>query len=198
MNRPKAAAPRGIPAWVRALALGPLAIIAAAAFECRRNIAAAALLLVPAMVCALIGACACLIARTSPRRVRDARARKANAGLLIASGYAVALAAAFTSPAHPRDFGPYALAALAIAAAALIARKAGAVAEAAPGLPGTAKARWFLGTFYYNPEDPAVLVAKRFGIGYTLNFARTAAWLILAAALLISVVAILLVRYTGA
>ena len=37
------------------------------------------------------------------------------------------------------------------------------------------------GIFYFNPDDPAVWVPKRFGIGYTLNFARPAAWIVLAA-----------------
>ena len=36
-----------------------------------------------------------------------------------------------------------------------------------------------LGIFYYNPDDPAVLAPKRFGIGWTLNMARPVAWLVL-------------------
>lgn len=35
--------------------------------------------------------------------------------------------------------------------------------------------------FYADRNDPAVLVPKRFGVGYTLNFGRPASWLILAA-----------------
>lgn len=38
---------------------------------------------------------------------------------------------------------------------------------------------WRLGVFYFNRDDPSVLVEKRFGIGYTVNFARPVAWLIL-------------------
>ena len=34
---------------------------------------------------------------------------------------------------------------------------------------------WKAGAFYFNREDPAVWVQKRFGIGWTLNFARPAA-----------------------
>ncbi len=37
---------------------------------------------------------------------------------------------------------------------------------------------WRLGVFYSNPNDPSVLVEKRFGIGYTLNFAHPIAWVI--------------------
>lgn len=29
---------------------------------------------------------------------------------------------------------------------------------------------WKLGQFYFNPEDPAVFIEKRFGIGWTINF----------------------------
>ena len=38
---------------------------------------------------------------------------------------------------------------------------------------------WKLGVFYFNQDDSAVLVEKRFGLGYSLNFARPAAWFIL-------------------
>lgn len=36
------------------------------------------------------------------------------------------------------------------------------------------------GVFYANREDPAVVVPKRFGIGWTLNLGRPASWLIVA------------------
>lgn len=39
---------------------------------------------------------------------------------------------------------------------------------------------WKAGMFYVNPSDPALLVEKRFGIGYTLNFGRAGAWLLAA------------------
>lgn len=38
---------------------------------------------------------------------------------------------------------------------------------------------WKLGVFYYNPDDPAAWVEKRFGIGWTCNFARPSSWLCL-------------------
>ena len=40
----------------------------------------------------------------------------------------------------------------------------------------TPDACWIWGIFYYNPEDPALMVEKRFGIGWTLNFAHRGAW----------------------
>ena len=33
--------------------------------------------------------------------------------------------------------------------------------------------------FYSNPDDPALLVPKRFGIGYTLNFGNPWCWAVL-------------------
>lgn len=44
---------------------------------------------------------------------------------------------------------------------------------------GTADADWLLGIFYAKRGDPAVLVPKRFGFGYTLNFANPLAWWLL-------------------
>jgi uncharacterized membrane protein len=50
---------------------------------------------------------------------------------------------------------------------------------------------WKLGVFYFNPDDSAVFVEKRFGIGYSLNFARPITWIILTLLLMAPVVAIL-------
>ena len=38
--------------------------------------------------------------------------------------------------------------------------------------------RWKLGVFYFNPDDASVFLPERFGIGWTMNFARPAAWAI--------------------
>lgn len=43
---------------------------------------------------------------------------------------------------------------------------------------------WKAGLFYVNPDDPALFVEKRIGIGYTLNFARPMSWLILGLSIL--------------
>ena len=53
----------------------------------------------------------------------------------------------------------------------------------------TPDAAWKLGLLYYNPDDPALLVEKHFGIGWTLNFGRPAVWLILLGILLLSSIA---------
>jgi len=49
-------------------------------------------------------------------------------------------------------------------------------------------AHWKAGFIYWNPDDPSILVPKRSGLGYTLNFANKWSWLaiigILAAAVI--------------
>jgi uncharacterized membrane protein len=53
---------------------------------------------------------------------------------------------------------------------------------------------WKLGLFYFNPNDPAIWVEKRFGIGWTVNFAHPAGWGSLVA---IIVVVVLLEIFTS-
>lgn len=38
---------------------------------------------------------------------------------------------------------------------------------------------WKLGIFYFNPSDASVFLPERFGIGWTMNFARPAAWAVI-------------------
>jgi uncharacterized membrane protein len=52
----------------------------------------------------------------------------------------------------------------------------------------SAAAHWRGGIFYVNPEDPELCVNKRFGIGYTLNFGRPEAWVLLGLILLIPLI----------
>jgi uncharacterized membrane protein len=52
---------------------------------------------------------------------------------------------------------------------------------------------WKLGQFYFNPSDPAVIVEKRFGLGYTCNFARPAAWLLIGGFLVFIIACLILV-----
>jgi uncharacterized membrane protein len=42
---------------------------------------------------------------------------------------------------------------------------------------------WKWGQIYYNPSDPALIVEKRFGLGYTLNFGNRWSWVLVAALL---------------
>ena len=56
-----------------------------------------------------------------------------------------------------------------------------------PNIPGgrSPEACWKYGLFYFNPDDPALFVEKRVGIGYTVNFAHVSAWIIMALTLLV-------------
>ena len=38
---------------------------------------------------------------------------------------------------------------------------------------------WKLGVFYFNPGDASFIVPERFGVGWTMNFARPAAWAVM-------------------
>lgn len=46
---------------------------------------------------------------------------------------------------------------------------------------------WKLGMFYWNPDDASAVLPKRFGFGWTLNWARPVAWLWVGGILLASV-----------
>lgn len=63
-----------------------------------------------------------------------------------------------------------------------------AAAEGAPAGDRTADEHWHWGLFYFNPADPALMVEKRMGIGYTLNFGNPWAWLMLVGLLGVSLV----------
>jgi len=52
---------------------------------------------------------------------------------------------------------------------------------------------WHAGDFYYNPNDPALFVEKRIGIGYTINFANHLSWVVLGATVLFVAGMVLLV-----
>ncbi|HLY20611.1 MAG TPA: DUF5808 domain-containing protein [Bryobacteraceae bacterium] len=52
--------------------------------------------------------------------------------------------------------------------------------EPGSGSDGTPDECWKLGQIYYNPDDPALMVEKRFGVGYTINFGNRASWLLVA------------------
>lgn len=56
-------------------------------------------------------------------------------------------------------------------------------------------AYWPLGVFYFNADDPSVVVPKRFGVGWTINVARPAAWLAMAGLVVLTVAFALLVNW---
>ncbi|WP_165248678.1 DUF1648 domain-containing protein [Adlercreutzia sp. ZJ141] len=70
------------------------------------------------------------------------------------------------------------------AGAARTSVAAGALVSAGSGISDTDMslmlfdddAHWKLGIFYFNPDDASLWLPERFGIGWTMNFARPAAW----------------------
>lgn len=53
---------------------------------------------------------------------------------------------------------------------------------------------WKLGIFYFNPDDPANWVEKRFGSGWTANFAKPLPWIVL---IVVIVIPLLISRLTS-
>jgi uncharacterized membrane protein len=51
---------------------------------------------------------------------------------------------------------------------------------------------WKLGVLYHNPENPSLWVPKRFGLGWTLNFANPLSWVVLASIAALPLILILL------
>jgi len=62
------------------------------------------------------------------------------------------------------------------------------------GTDATPDSAWKMGIIYYNPEDPALMVEKRFGLGYTVNFANRTSWVLMALTLAVPVVALVIIR----
>ena len=67
-------------------------------------------------------------------------------------------------------------------------------AGATPVGDRTPDACWRWGLFYVNPEDPSILIEKRFGIGYTLNFGNRWTWVVLAVVLVPSAAGFIILR----
>lgn len=66
--------------------------------------------------------------------------------------------------------------------------------ETTGGSDGTPEQCWKLGSIYYNPADPALMVEKRSGPGFTLNFGHRLSWLIMGGLLLLVLAPLLMLR----
>ena len=121
---------------------------------------------------------------------RDRQFRRLNVHLLLASAYFLAAFAwiALVKPAAAGLAGVGLLLLVAVYVFRLIrvSRNISAAGDRTPD------ACWRLGIFYFNPGDPSVFVAKRFGIGYTLNFGNRWTWAILGMVIIAAVTRFLL------
>jgi len=132
---------------------------------------------------------------SGPERQRELKFRRTISAILLASEYFVTLQASWIILTR-RDYGLIRVVifpltfVFVIAVFVALARlgQGGSRLSAADPKPATASASpvgdrtpdayWKLGVFYFNPDDSAILVEKRFGLGYSLNFARPTAWII--------------------
>jgi uncharacterized membrane protein len=66
--------------------------------------------------------------------------------------------------------------------------------EQTGGSDGMPEDCWKFGSIYYNPADPALMVEKRSGPGFTFNFGNRLSWVVLAGLLALIFVPLFLVR----
>lgn len=64
-----------------------------------------------------------------------------------------------------------------------------------PGGFSTDERYWKAGGIYFNPEDPALFVDKRYGFGWTMNMARPLSWVVLSAILLIPLTVVVITAF---
>jgi uncharacterized membrane protein len=174
-------------------------------------------LLTAAFLCALLGFLAYAILRWSrvvrtggPAGEGEQHFRRMVVSILIATEYFLALVfgwTGFLALSVVRTGPPGVVPILALSLGFTVAitvllirtgqggsRLAGAAASGTvvPVGDRTADQYWKLGVFYVNRDDPALMVEKRFGIGYTLNFGHTGAWLVIGALVAVAVLIIVL------
>ena len=160
-------------------------------------------LLIAALLCALMGFLAYAMLRWS-RVIQvggaagegERRFRLVVVSIIVATEYFLALMFAWIGllplshkQAGPPGFIPTLVFSLVFSAATVVlmvwvgqggTRLVGSAAAdsraVAPTGDRTADKYWKLGLIYFNRNDPALFVEKRFGLGYTLNFGHLGAW----------------------
>ncbi len=145
------------------------------------------------------------IAVTGAAGERDSRYRNFTLWLLVAVGYMIALM--FAGITAGSAFAPEALSGtwlpvLAVAPIILVVAgllyfaKLTAERDSGPVIGDrTPDENWVWGgLFYWNRNDPALVVEKRFGFGYTLNMAHPSAWVLLGALLAPALIATVVSR----
>jgi uncharacterized membrane protein len=129
-----------------------------------------------------------------PERIHEVKFRRMVSILLLLVEYFIALQAAWIVLVRPQAglrvaLLPAGFLLVLIAAAAIARLGQGGNRMAAPNEKPSARSNvavgdrtldryWKLGLFYFNRNDSAVIVEKRWGLGYGLNFARPTAWII--------------------
>ena len=163
------------------------------------------LLLAGALTIAVMYLLGYMVLRGSPRaRISKtaewtARFRRANLRLLVAMGWTISLLLSALALNPYLASGEQLAIPVWVILGAVLAVAAGFLwpiirlsQEPGSGSDGTPDECWKLGQIYYNPDDPALMVEKRFGLGYTINFGNPASWLIIALLLVVVFVPLLL------
>jgi uncharacterized membrane protein len=131
-----------------------------------------------------------------PGAAKERRFRRLNIrlGLFVAYWLAVQAWIVMLRPEALGAWSVWAVLALIAIYFVLLVRNQRGMAPA--NVPGMAPARagdrtpdscWKLGIFYFNPRDASLFVAKRFGIGYDLNFGNPLSWVFFLGGLLVVV-----------
>jgi len=136
------------------------------------------------------------VVASGPNAGVERRFRKLNVQLLVVMSYLPAVQAWLVflrtgAPATVWALVVTVVAAVYVAVLIPYRQGGGRARRPAPGeLPTgdrTPDACWKWGMFYFNPGDPSVFIAKRFGIGYTVNFGNRWTWVVLAGLVLLKV-----------
>ncbi len=152
-------------------------------------------LVVAGEICVLLGALVWAVGSYAPWRSEwTVRFNRALVRVLVGAVWLVALllSCIALSPLYGPPPMQILLPLLAAALAALIIPLARVSSSPDAESEATPDDKWAAGIFYFNRRDPALLVQKRFGIGYTFNFAHPVAWVAIALTLLIPITALIL------
>ena len=119
--------------------------------------------------------------------------------LIIQWSTAILLCAIFVQPAMPnRNLVLLiwaAVGAIIVSSIVLVIRLGQIQAEPSDETDNTPDECWHMvGQIYYNPNDPAFMVEKRLGIGYTINLGNKLTWVFVALVLLIALGPVLLFK----
>lgn len=146
---------------------------------------------------------ALLTARFSPSLVTQPALFRMTRNILRAAAWLISILFASISllplAAQPARFFPTGIALILLTFFAVliyIVAQAYRHPELTHSVDVTDPARWKAGLIYFNPSDAALLVPKRSGLGYTFNFARPSAWILIVTILVIALLPLLFIRHS--
>ena len=113
------------------------------------------------------------VSTRGPASTTERRFRRRNAQMLLVVSWFMAIQAWITLARPNQAFlGPVVVLVAIVAILVTLIRYHQGPGDRAPD------SCWKLGIIYYNPADPSMFIPKRFGIGYTFNFANRWTWIV--------------------